>query len=176
MNEEGSIPGPAGRMVLFLDIDGVCHPFDAASPGAFFKHSCMAALKAVVDSTGAALVLSSSWQSTVDGRAAVDAALKAEGIPSCAGQTLLPGKSTRGSERGRALEIREWVARHPQMCASGWLALDDLDLRTLLDGRAVRTDAMVGMTQADARRAIHLLQPAAPAMISATASDVSITH
>lgn len=48
--------------VIFLDLDGVLHPVDAVEQE-FFSESCVFALRRLVDSCNAQVVLSSTWSS-----------------------------------------------------------------------------------------------------------------
>ena len=85
----------------------------------------MHSLRQIVEQTGAAIVLSSFWQSTQVGRAQVNEALRRWGIPpfiACTVAGVVPGT---GNHR-RALEIATWVKKQPGLCARGWVALDDL--------------------------------------------------
>ena len=145
-----------GPKAVFLDVDGVLHPLGAAS---FFHAPCMSALRSIVEQTGAALVLSSSWQSSRQSAELVDAALRMNGLPPCVDQTVAPDARGRaspsGEEAGRADEIRRYVEAHPERCAGGWVAVDDTDLN--LAGHFVRTDASSGLTPADADAAIRVL-------------------
>ena len=149
----------ASDKVVFLDVDGVLHPFEANS---LFHAPCMSALRNIISQTGAAIVLSSSWQGTPTHMAQVNAALEANGIPHCVGNTVKPNAAgcsrTGAGEAARASEILEWVATNPALCAGGWVALDDLDLRTALpSNRFVRTNAADGLVDRDARAAVELL-------------------
>ena len=131
------------RLIVFLDVDGVLHPFSAVS---LFHAPCMAALRSVIEQTGASIILSSSWQGTASSRGQLDSALQANGIPSCVGRTCADSK-TGASETCRAAEIKRWVSLHPELCADGWVAIDDLDLQRFLPDRFVRTSAEDGLTQ-----------------------------
>ena len=117
------------KRTLFLDVDGVLHPFSATS---FFHAPCMSALRQVVQQTGASIVLSSSWQATPTSLGTVNAALQANGIPPCVSTTVEPSATGRSrpatSENGRAKEILAWVAAHPDACSGGWVAVDDMGL------------------------------------------------
>lgn len=48
--------------VIFLDLDGVLHPVDAVEHE-FFSESCVFALRRLLDSCNAQVVLSSTWSS-----------------------------------------------------------------------------------------------------------------
>ena len=70
------------------------------------------------------------------------------------------------NEEARAREIMSWARAHQHACASGWVALDDMDLMVaappafppvLPPGHFVRTNGTVGLTKDDALLAIRLL-------------------
>ena len=150
---------PAGRPVVFLDVDGVLHPArPGRSQGARFRPAAMAALGAVLEG-GGAVVLSSSWRLSEAGVSAVDAALVAAGLPASAGRT--PVSRSCGA---RPREILAWLDARPP--ARAWVALDDIDLpraarpgeeRERLRGRCVTTDPRVGLRQEDAEKALRIL-------------------
>ena len=142
------------RRVLFLDVDGVLHPFSSTS---FFHAPCMSALRQIVQQTGAAIVLSSSWQGTPAALAQVNAALERNGIPVCIDTTVSNGRAAT-LPANRAGEIKSWVEAHAQQCLGGYVVVDDMDLHAFLPpGTFVRTEDEVGLTEADAMRAIQLL-------------------
>lgn len=156
-------PPPSPPPLLFLDVDGVLHPVGAEA-GHFFQPQCMAALRSIVEATGAAIVLSSAWQAHAAGREDVNNALRSWGLPSFVATTVtgVPGS---GEER-RAREITAWVRAHAAACPT-WVAIDDLpcdevapppSLAPLLPARHfVRCNPRVGLTAALADRAIGLL-------------------
>ena len=159
----GPLPGafPAGRPVVFLDVDGVLHPArPGRRKGARFRPEAMEALGAVLlTGGGAAVVLSSSWRLSEAGVSAVDAALVAAGLPPSAGRT--PVSRCCGA---RPREILSWLDAHPP--ARAWVALDDIDLpraarsgeeRERLRGRCVTTDPRVGLRREDAEKALRIL-------------------
>lgn len=163
-------PSPADRLgrismalrkekIIFLDVDGVVHPYSATS---FFHAPCMTALRKIVEQTGASIVLSSSWQSVPTTCAQVNAALERNGLPICIDKTVetnARGISPTGAgEAARSSEIMRWVGAHPDLCAGGWVALDDMDLQAHLPaGRFVRTEAEGGLTDANATLAVSHL-------------------
>tara|TARA_B100000795_G_scaffold163709_1_gene123098 strand:- start:1583 stop:2020 length:438 start_codon:yes stop_codon:yes gene_type:complete len=133
----------------------------------------MAELARAVATTGAQIVLSTTWRETPPQRRAVDRKLQEFGIPPSVDAT--PRLSVlRG---GRAAEILAWAAAQP--AGTRWVALDDIDLgqkpvpgtgRSVVDGTLlpehfVHVDAHIGLTAADADRLIGLLElePAASA-------------
>ena len=119
-------PSLNGR-IIFLDVDGVLHPTTNAH---FFLPRSMMSLRQIVEQTGAAIVLSSFWQATPAGRQQVNEALRNWGIPAFIACTVTAGDPGSGPMR-RAMEIASWVKAFPHLCARGWVALDDLDLRQI---------------------------------------------
>ena len=145
--------------VVILDVDGVLHPFSSESG---FTAPCMRALRSIVEQTGASIVLSSSWQGLPSTVAKVNAALEANGLPHIVAQTVTPnaaGYARTGSDaKSRAREISRWVQANTEMCAGGWIAIDDMHLQRLLPGgNFVRTEADIGLTDANAWSAVMML-------------------
>lgn len=146
-----------GRTVIFLDVDGVLHstsaPFDAK-----FNQSCMQALVKIVRTTGADIVLSSSWRTVEESIGQVNTALSSYGLNAVIGCTpILPV--------AREEEVCKWLDDHAGEVAR-WVAIDDIDLGrnvTISDGARrmqehfVRTDPKTGLTEADASKAIALI-------------------
>ena len=127
----------------------------------------MLALRAIIEATGAVVVLSSHWQVNAEGRADVDSALRRFGLPAIVARTVNGGGTPGSGEERRAREISAWVRSHAPACAAGFVALDDLPLDSvatppafvpiLPTNRFVRTDEHRGLTMQDAQRAIALL-------------------
>ena len=173
------------KRVVFLDVDGVLHPFSASS---LFHAPCMAALRTIIAQTGASIVLSSSWQATPQSLAQVNAALQMNGVPACSDKTVptnAAGMAPAGAgESNRAREILDWVDGHSDACRDGWVALDDMDLLRFMPPDAfVRTQAESGLTEADAREAIQILggrdaslPPLAPAPAKPGGFNVLVTR
>ena len=167
--------------VIFLDVDGVCHPLaptghalladmkaltqradeeldlpdDAEAsvvPGEF-TDDCMEALSRCVQQLGSVrLVLSSTWRETAPQRRAVNRQLRLHAIQEVVDCTpMLPLR--RG---GRAAEILAWMEQSSPRPAK-WVAIDDQEL-VLPDGHFVRTEAAKGFTEQDALRVCKLLQ------------------
>lgn len=151
------------RCALFLDVDGVLHPF-----GAFGKESfChLSLLLDILEATGCDVVLSSSWRMDAEGIQEVNDRLR----------ELRPGLATREAEvlditertRGRLnqvgnrdLEILAWVRAHAKEAGfdDRWIALDDLDLtRALGEEHCVVTDYDLGLTEEKVAEAIAKLK------------------
>ena len=141
--------------MIFLDVDGVLHPLkDEMEP---FEPGCMQALKAIVDSTGASIVLSSSWRCLPGCRAEVDSALAQAGIVVPFDRTPVKGF------RSRVAEICHWLKQHPAV--ETYCVLDDMDLGAGKDGQGrsaladnfINTDPTTGLTAADVVKAVSIL-------------------
>lgn len=165
--------------VIFLDVDGVLHAlkpngvcrdadpdeliarFDAelyladdavasVVPGEF-NSQCMRLLAQCVSSSGASIVLSSTWRETAPQRRAVDAQLVSHGMR--ASVSCTPKMPLIGG--GRAAEIQWWVEEHRP---KRWVALDDMDLSGLPDAHFVRTDPAKALDEETARRVVAALR------------------
>jgi hypothetical protein len=151
---EPQVHGPA----VLLDVDGVLHAFGGLD---HFLPSCMRALRAIVEATGASIVLSSSWQSSRGAAQVVDEELTRWGIGQVVAHTV-PGPMhlTSIGVEARAREITRWLRSQPNL--GPWIALDDLPLLTVASfaphaSRHVHTDPASGLTSAQVEHCIHLL-------------------
>ncbi|EQC26209.1 hypothetical protein SDRG_15945 [Saprolegnia diclina VS20] len=122
---------PAFDAVVFLDVDGVCHPAttvggDYTDEAALFAAEAMQHLAAIVASQSppASVVLTSTWRKHDVLRARVDAALKRHGIlRGVEGATdVLPRADAASS---RQAEICHWLRNHS---VRRFVILDDLPL------------------------------------------------
>eukprot|EP00747_Dinoflagellata_sp_TGD_P183740 gnl/TRDRNA2_/TRDRNA2_38850_c0_seq1.p1 gnl/TRDRNA2_/TRDRNA2_38850_c0~~gnl/TRDRNA2_/TRDRNA2_38850_c0_seq1.p1 ORF type:complete len:190 (-),score=45.39 gnl/TRDRNA2_/TRDRNA2_38850_c0_seq1:111-632(-) len=154
----------ARRRLLFLDVDGVLHPNNqaaalsrglAAVDDCCFVPSCMEQLHRVVAQTGAEIVLSSDWRRFDTSRAVLTDALAKYGMH------FERWTSVADKEGGRADQILEFVQKDG---ADRFAVLDDLDIIThesmmmqIVRASFVRTDGDVGLTEADADKAIEIL-------------------
>ena len=155
-----AVPEPPLPPVIFLDINGVLRkltaPFD-------WDDKCVAALLQVVETTGARIVLSSSWRKGSLRLNKVRELLGQHSLQPLLGATPVLGRehSARGDEILQWLEANGGVARP-------WVAIDDGPLHVkqyqrnvaavcLLSQRHVRTDSTQGLTVALAKAAIDCL-------------------
>lgn len=152
----------SGPCVVFLDIDGVLHPLRKGSQSAF-DSECMSHLRSVVASTGAKIVLSSSWRVAPRQKQRVHEALESAGLGGIMGATPVSGYNNN-----RVDEICAWLEQHPEV--SAYVAIDDMDLqsgsgdvgsRSRIASSSVRTKPAEGLTASDASRAIEILRSSA---------------
>lgn len=184
-------------LAVFLDIDGVLRKLDGCTiaidgevlplsvRGRAFEPDAVRALKYIVHRTGAGVVLSSEWRRNSTLREEVATALRAVGLPTMWGATVVleareevivgsaaaPERDAtlqlRWAER-RSREITSWLREHKEV--RRWVALDDIDLgradevrlpdTAWMSRNLVRTVAEEGLTLSDARKAVErLLKP-----------------
>lgn len=151
------------RCGLFLDIDGVLHPF-----GAFGKESfChLSHLIRILDATQCDVVLSSSWRMDAEGIQEVNDRLREArpGLDAGKVEVLDITDRTKGSLNhvgNRDIEILAWVKAHAKEAGfdNRWIALDDLNLvEALGEEHAVVTDYETGLTEEKVVEAIRKLK------------------
>lgn len=108
----------------------------------WFDPACLQALKTIVDQTGAGIVISSSW------RELGDEVLRRVWEP-------MPGQFVETTPiwiLTKREAVEAWISAHPD---DRFVILDDTDLQL---PRQVRTDPEVGLTMADARWAVRLME------------------
>lgn len=151
--------------ILFLDVDGVLNSVESCKFYGTFERldpRGVVALQRIIDTTGAKLVISSTWRlfRGLDGMREVlqHAGLRAEVVgitPDLVERRNVRGGMDSGwfAARPRREEIAAWLAQHPEVTA--WCALDDDPDAGPLN--LVHTDDRVGLTEANADAAIALL-------------------
>mmetsp|Transcript_127 Transcript_127/g.345 ORF Transcript_127/g.345 Transcript_127/m.345 type:complete len:635 (-) Transcript_127:151-2055(-) len=183
-----SLPAEDKSKIVFLDIDGVLRP---ARAGGFdilatetvnpdttdFFPAAMAALRHIIERTGAVIVLSSEWRRTEPLQDAVDQVLERHRLRPCYSATttkVAESKDTSGdpvrtfAER-RAREISAWLRQHDQE-VKGWVVLDDINLaladedkrpsseeRKIMGSKLVQTWPLCGLTMGNAKTAVRIL-------------------
>jgi len=149
--------------VIFCDVNGVLRRSGSHLSKQEWDASCVAALKHVVNSTDACIVLSSSWRSNEFQLQCASKLLAEHGLPPLVGKT--PRLAREHHARGD--EIIEWLQQHGQgICA--WVALDDGAMHVRkhkrcaeaakLDHVFVRCQSRRGLTMELATRATQLLR------------------
>ena len=170
-------PAATEQPLIFLDIDGVLAPFGGRAPpgpptqrtakldadAAFapFDEQCTQRLAAIVEATGAAIVLSSSWRARADAVALIERRFRAFGPPL---SEKLPLPTTDINYHSvRQWEIARHLEKHP---ARRWVALDDEELvdgeecaerRALFVNRVSTIDSTAGLQDAHVEEAIRVL-------------------
>ena len=109
----------------------------------WFDPACVRELKNVIDATGAAIVVSSSWRELGKGRLSV--VWESENLPG-----RLDGTTPEWILTKREA-IQEWISAHPN---DRYVILDDQDLGF---PHQVQTNTNLGLTQEDAIKAIAIL-------------------
>merc|ERR1712216_459944 len=139
------------------DVDGVLHATSASVKGKFTP-SCMQALARIIRTTGADIVLSSSWRTSEGAIAEVNKALSTHGLKAVIGCTPILAVA-------REQEVCRWLDEHHGEVAR-WIAIDDIDLARnhvicecskRMQGHFVHTNPNTGLTEADAGKAIALI-------------------
>jgi hypothetical protein len=145
--------------IIFLDIDGVLN-----NPGCYLIASgsrtppdpkCVEALNYITESSGARIVVSSSWRI---GREVIE--LRELLIGWGVKAPVISKTPYLGTMRG--LEIADWLLRHEgtRYYPSSFIVLDDdPDAEPFLD-HLIQTAGHIGLTMADAERAIRHIQSA----------------
>lgn len=142
--------------IIFLDIEGVLVSFDSERLDGKADPACVARLNRLAESTGAALVVSSTWRS--QGLDEIEAILREWGVTApVAGITddlsYMDLTTTIGIQRGD--EIGQWLDAHPEVEA--FVILDDDDDMGGLRPYLVQTDTDSGLTDDQVGRARLLL-------------------
>lgn len=140
--------------IVFLDIDGVLNN-EATKFGRKFDPDCVAWLNYITDSTGAQIVVSSTWRHA--GLVETRATLSENGVTGKV-HSLTPDLSSKGLvhvavERGT--EIQAWLGKHPGV--DSFVILDDDDDMGALAGRLVQTISRLGLVGYEAIRAAAIL-------------------
>lgn len=176
--------------VIFLDVDGVLNC--ETSKSYFLTEDGRAytgidkdkvkRLAKIVETTGADIVLSSSWKDGWFQRCGF--LFKEAGLSKHAkyltrhlykkGKLGLKDR-TPSSYRGRGYEIKFWLKTHPQTKA--WVVLDDEDWHDFYEHDEimrhwVKTDDKAGLTDEDATAAIQILQGQLIGPIEKTAEEL----
>jgi phosphoglycolate phosphatase-like HAD superfamily hydrolase len=148
--------------VIFLDFDGVLvnrkswyvrsGKMSTADP------DCVAALNRITDVTGACIVVSSTWRvgQTLDSLEKILRSWHVTGFVASKTPQLdgMVGPVWVNVTRGQ--EIQAWLDHNP---GCEFVILDDDSDMDRLHARHIKTEFDVGLTAADAEKAIHLLGP-----------------
>jgi len=155
--------------VIFLDIDGVLNSeeFLKNNETEMIDRDNVSILKNIIDKTGAVIVMSSGWRLWFD-----DNMRPKDGYSQCLYDILcefdikLFGKTPDYSTEEirtkktfshvKAKEISAWISQHETI--GKYVVLDDLNLKNEeINSHLVRTNAKVGITEADAKSVIDMI-------------------
>lgn len=156
--------------VIFLDFDGVlCNP-ESISAGykartapeqdPYGPHpDCVAQLNRIIAETGAVVVVSSTWRKcrSRNARTTMAERLKRWGVK---GKVIDVTPELHGDQyayKRRGCEIQLWLERYARHPVESFVILDDDNDMGRLSHRLVRTNSVYGLTEADADRAIAIL-------------------
>jgi len=155
---------PRARKVLFLDVDGVLNTETMRQRDAIHA-TLLKRLGHVLNYSGAAVVLSSTWRLHPAYRSKLLEALASVGVHGVVDDTpQLPLKlgPWPPAEHQRASEIAQWLSGAPAL--DTWAAVDDLDLTQsayahLFHGHFVRTSKECGLSEACSAALCDVLGP-----------------
>lgn len=144
--------------ILFLDIDGVLVnrasyslPGSGSASRSIAHPDCVKALNRILTETGAFIVISSVWRR--DGVMGMREHLNRWNVT----PRRIIGCTPFSGDRVRGDEIQAWLDSYRREVIESFVILDDdSDMKHLMH-RLVKTDGIVGLTEADADRAIALL-------------------
>lgn len=149
---------PERGPIVFLDIDGVLNRTRYADH-IKFERALVRRLKQVLDATGARVVLSTFWRKFSD---YIVYLLGLHGVAARLVVGITPGRGhmtdTPSPYKTRADEIRAWLKANPSV--RSFVVLDDrADAgEGNLSAHFVKTDHKTGLSDADAKRAVQILQ------------------
>ena len=160
--------------VIFLDFDGVMNTERYIAEqrrnglpvsdryGYLFDPKAVENLRRIIDATGAAMVISSSWR--LEGKERMEAMWHERALPGqligVTGQSLhanfpMSAGETAGATKGE--EIRGWLKEHASKSYRYVIFDDEADIRPEQRPHFIQTDPRIGITRADAERAIRIL-------------------
>jgi hypothetical protein len=159
--------------IIFLDCDGVLnsHKFfstsshDDSIDGLDFGETqldpqALAILDQIVEETGARIVISSSWRHIWDWQEIAEK-FKNRGLQNW---DVVIGETMTSSQDNRGAEVKEWLdtgrerTEVGQEAVTSWVIIDDTDeFDSTQHQNFVRTNPKVGLTVADAQKAIQIL-------------------
>lgn len=144
--------------LVFLDVDGVLVnrasyslPGSGSTSRSIAHPDCVKALNMIITETGAFIVVSSVWRYC--GTFGMREHLNRWGVT----QGRIIGCTPFLQDRIRGEEIQSWLDHFTSVTVESFVILDDDRDMKHLTHRLVKTDGIVGLTEADADKAIALL-------------------
>lgn len=130
--------------------------------GYLFDPEAVENLRRIIDATGAAVVISSSWR--LEGEERMEAMWHERTLPGkligVTGQSQYANFAMSAGEKAEAAkgeEIRSWLKGHAPQPYSYVILDDEADIRPEQRPHFIQTDPRIGITCADAERAIQIL-------------------
>lgn len=142
--------------MVFLDIDGVLNRFKFNYDEEIdntLDEKCISRLNRIIEKTGSKIVISSSWKAS----AHLMDILEEELFPKLSKGSVIGCTPTIMPQVDREHEIRKYMESND---IENYVILDDYDfeLKSLLnEGHCVITDALSGLSDSDADKAIDIL-------------------
>lgn len=154
--------------LVFLDFDGVLCNRESITTGykartapeqdPYGAHAdCVAALNRIIEQTGAVIVVSSTWRKCKNPRTKMAETLKRWNVN---GTVIDVTPQLYGEEynyKRRGSEIQLWLKMYTQHEIESFVILDDDSDMGELKHRLVRCNFEIGLTEADADKAIAML-------------------
>jgi len=137
--------------VIFLDVDGVLNSVEDRFSWEIETDKHMEYLKNIIDKTGAAIVVSSSWRILPSMMSRLRSRLKDFGMDV---YSKTPEIHTRDRHRGD--EIRKWLQENPGVKKFAILD-DESDMREFVNTNFFKTDMEIGLTKDIADEVIKFL-------------------
>lgn len=136
--------------IIFLDCDGVLNRIVSGDPR-YFHPECFACFQRIVYTTGAKVVLSTSWREFMDWENMLRDFFGAINI-------RVVGKTPILNGHPRPDEIRQYLNDHADEI-DNYVVLDDIDMRSDFPGHCICTCDVrrIGLDDAWAREAIAIL-------------------
>lgn len=145
--------------IVFLDIDGVLndHDYNETSQSNSMIPECVERLNRILSETDARIVLSSAWRYMLIGKAmsviGFDYLLRTHGVVA----NRLVGRTPADEEiKERGWQIQQWRKENDH--SGRYVVIDDMDLHISKLHPFVQTDGDIGLTDADADKAIAILK------------------
>lgn len=147
--------------IIFLDFDGVLNSASYCrlhrEPGVLLDPTRMALLRRIIETTGAEIVLSTSWKEhwEAEPERCDDTGKEINRIFSSYGMRIYD--KIDDSEKGRGANIAGWLSGHKE--ATGFVVLDDMPMdEEALKNHCVLTARLRdGLDEEDTERAIRIL-------------------
>jgi hypothetical protein len=164
---EKPVDMPSLEKIIFLDIDGVILPFpqnESNKPevGFLFPKANIQALKRLLQVTDAKLVLSSTWRAQPAFVRDIIQDFENHSFPI----TEFYDLTDPDFHSERQWEIHKWIVQHQKKTKDiCWLALDDeelllgednANLSLIFQGRVIKTESSIGLTESDVDLGIQL--------------------